>query len=371
MAKKKGKTGPKDDPQGELMFDTMPGADKPRAEDGKGFEVDLNFDTPTEDEEVFPNEEGAQIEEAEEEVSARDETDNEEVQEEDTAEIETQAEEQTDDSSEDVVEEALATEDERTARSDDGGDEEEVLEEPVKSKAPMVPKSRLDEVLAKNKAMQKRINAIEEAEASQQKDAPQYEFTEKEQQYQQLVLDGEATQASALRNEIRQAEREQVMFDVQQQMGQTVQQDRAAQELQKKAIEIESTFPILDQNSTNFDEALTQEVMELRDAFMVQGYEAADSLAKATEYTLAAKRPDLLQGSDDSPLQDNVTQLKQKKQKSTVKKKIGAAKAQPPSMKGQGAGERGDKPVDVDVLSDDEFGALPEDTLRRMRGDFG
>ncbi len=371
MAKKKGKAGPKDDPQGELMFDTMPGADKPRAEDGKGFEVDLNFDTPTEDEEVFPNEEGAQIEEAEEEVSARDETDNEEVQEEDTTEIETQAEEQTEDSSEDVVEEALATEDEGTARSDDGGDEEEVLQETVKSKAPMVPKSRLDEVLAKNKAMQKKINAIEEAETKNNADAPQYDFDSRETEYQQLLLDGEMNQAAVVRNEIRKAEREQVMFDVQQQMGQTVQKDRAAQELQKKATEIESTFPILDQNSANFDEALTQEVMDLRDAFIVQGYEAADSLAKATEYTLAAKRPDLLRTTDDSSSGDNVTQIKQKKQKTNVKKKIGAAKAQPPSMKGQGAGERGDKPVDIDVLSDSEFGALPEDTLRRMRGDFG
>ena len=54
-----------------------------------------------------------------------------------------------------------------------------------------------------------------------------------------------------------------------------------------------------------------------------------------------------------------------------VKKKVAAAKSQPPAMKGEGAGERGEKPVDRDVLSDDEFMALPEETLRRMRGDFG
>ena len=71
-------------------------------------------------------------------------------------------------------------------------------------------------------------------------------------------------------------------------------QNQEAQELQAKAQEIEQTFPILDQNSTNYDEGLTKEVMELRDAFMVQGYGAADSLARATEYTLAAKRPELL-----------------------------------------------------------------------------
>ena len=64
-------------------------------------------------------------------------------------------------------------------------------------------------------------------------------------------------------------------------------------------------------------------------------------------------------------------QLQERRQKTTVKKKVAAAKSQPPNMKGEGAGDRGDKPVNLDVLSDDEFMALPEETLRRMRGDFG
>ena len=37
-------------------------------------------------------------------------------------------------------------------------------------------------------------------------------------------------------------------------------------------------------------------------------------------------------------------------------------------MKGESAKNK--KIVDINVLSDDEFGALPEETLRRMRGDF-
>ena len=40
-------------------------------------------------------------------------------------------------------------------------------------------------------------------------------------------------------------------------------------------------------------------------------------------------------------------------------------------MKGEGTSKRGDKVADINVLSDDEFGALPDDTLKRMRGDFG
>ena len=60
--------------------------------------------------------------------------------------------------------------------------------------------------------------------------------------------------------------------------------------------------------------------------------------------------------------------MQNKKQKATVRKKVEAAQAQPPAMKGESAKNK--KVVDINVMSDDEFGALPEDTLRRLRGDF-
>ncbi len=371
MAKKK--VNPNDDVQGDVVYDRMPGADAITKEDAEGFNVDMNFETVSEDE-------GVTDEEAEtpQEDTLGDETNLETSPEELEAKEQGETEPEAEDSSEDVVEETMADADADATRSDDGGVEEEVAEEAVakKDKAPMVPKSRLDEVLAKNKKMQKRINEIEQAEAAAKAEAPQYDFASKEQEYQQLLLDGEMNQAAVVRNEIRTAEKEAMMFEVQQQMGQTVQQNQEAQELQAKAQEIEQTFPILDQNSTTYDEGLTQEVMDLRDAFIVQGYGAADSLARATEYTLAAKRPELLSTAGDSSLQGNenvVTQeqVQERRQKTTVKKKVAAAKSQPPAMKGEGAGERGEKSVDIDVLSDDEFMALPEETLRRMRGDFG
>ena len=60
--------------------------------------------------------------------------------------------------------------------------------------------------------------------------------------------------------------------------------------------------------------------------------------------------------------------VQEKKAKATVKKKVEASQAQPPAMKGESAKNK--KVVDINTLSDDEFGALPEETLRRMRGDF-
>jgi len=338
----------------ELVFDGMPGADAKTEEDVKPFEVDMNF------------------EDTEEKV--------EEVEEEETTEEEPATEEATEEVAEEQVEEPVAQETESQPEeteqegvpTDDGQPVETVAEEPEveEPKAPMVPKSRLDEVLAKNKEMQKRLQTLE-SETKEEDTTPKYDFVAREKEYQELVLDGETDRAAQLREEIRAAEREQMMSEMQSKMGQTVQQDREAHELNKKANEIMEVFPVFDQKSKQFDERLANEVMELRDAFIFQGYGAADSLAKATEITLIRSKPELLEvetagTTDAAPTLNKVVQ--EKKKQANVSKKVAASQSQPPQMKGESTQNK--KIVDINVLSDDEFGALPEETLRRMRGDF-
>ena len=338
----------------ELVFDGMPGADAKTEEDVKPFEVDMNF------------------EDTEEKV--------EEVEEEETTEEEPATEETTEEVAEEQVEEPVAQETESQSEeaeqesvpTDDGQPVETVAEEPEveEPKAPMVPKSRLDEVLAKNKEMQKRLQTLE-SETKEEDTTPKYDFVAREKEYQELVLDGETDRAAQLREEIRSAEREQMMSEMQSKMGQTGQQDREAHELNKKANEIMEVFPVFDQKSKQFDERLANEVMELRDAFIFQGYGAADSLAKATEITLIRSKPELLEvetagTTDAAPTLNKVVQ--EKKKQANVSKKVAASQSQPPQMKGESTQNK--KIVDINVLSDDEFGALPEETLRRMRGDF-
>jgi hypothetical protein len=339
----------------DIVMDGMPGADQKTTEDVEPFQVDLNFgdETPTEDAEESEEEE-VEFPTEEEVVEVEEETADEEEQD---SEDEVTAEEETPDAEQEIVDELVETEEEP----------EKPVEPP---KSPMVPKSRLDEVLAKNKKMQKQLDDIQQKEAEVQAEAPQYDFDGKEVEYQQLILDGDSTSAVALRTEMRAAEKEQVMFEMQQQMGQTVQQSQAAQDLQEKAKEIEATFSVLNENHEDFDKEITTEVMELRDAFIVQGYEPADSLAKATEYTLAVKRPELLNGVEDSTTKQNKAVV-QNRQRTAVKKKLEASKSQPPKLQGEGTAKRGDKVADLNILSDEEFGALPEETLKRMRGDFG
>ena len=348
--------------QMDIEFKGMPGADLVSEEEAKSFQVNLNFDEVEEEAPPVEEETAEAPVEAAEEAPEPDPEPEPEPEPAPEVQVEAEAEPEAELEAEPEVETQVEAEAEV--------EPVEVEEKPKKPKAPMVPKSRLDEVLAKNKQMQKQIAEHDKQQADQQAQAPKYDFDVKEQEYQQLVLDGETKKATALRGEIRAAEREHLMFEVQQQTGQTVQRDREAQELSTKAQEIEETFPILNENSEQFNRELAEEVRDLRDAFMVQGFTAADSLAKATEYTLAAKQPELLQPAEDNA--KNVTKLAAvSRQKTGVKKKMEASKSQPPALKGESTSQRGDKAPDINVLSDEEFSALPEETLRRMRGDFG
>ena len=362
MAKKDNTTETED-----LVFNGMPGADAKTEEDVAPFQVDMNFEEEEKEEEETQDEqteEEASTEEATEEVA---ETEEEEVAVEEPEA--TTEEEPTEELPADDEQPVESVEEDEVEPAPEAAEVEETVEE--EPKAPMVPKSRLDEVLAKNKEMQKKLQDIEKQETSEENKLPEFDFVGKEKEYQELVLDGEVEKAAILRNEIRTAERDQLMSEMQSKMGQTVQQDREQHELQQKANEIMEVFPIFDEKSKSFDEKLTQEVMELRHAFIYQGYGAADSLAKATEVTLLSKKPELLQVSDEpeaDPAPTLTKAVQEKKQKANVKKKVEASQAQPPAMKGDGAKES--KVVNINTLSDDEFGALPEETLRRLRGDF-
>ena len=67
---------------------------------------------------------------------------------------------------------------------------------------------------------------------------------------------------------------------------QTVNQDRQITALQQAAAAMEETYPVFDRNSESFNEEYTKQVVELRNAFITQGYEAVDALGKAVKYVV-------------------------------------------------------------------------------------
>jgi len=334
-----------------LIMDVWPGADPISEEDAKPFEVDLNFDTP-DDEVEFPKEDEI------EEISETELTTTPEEMEEKAGE----QEETTTDPDEEVgEEETVVAEGEVDTQESIPTDERNVVEPQVGTKEPMIPKSRFDEVLAKQKALQKKLEEATAPAIEAITEAPEYDFDAKEIQYQDHILNGEPEKATALRADMRKAEREQMIFEMQNRMGQTVQKNQEALELEAKAQQIALTHPQLDETSATYDQNLTQEVLELRDAFIVQGFTGADALDRAAKYVVGSTNP-----ISTPKTENNVTETKRKV--ANVQKKLDAAESQPPAMKGQNKTE---KKIDLNVLSTEEFDALPAETLRRMRGDFG
>ena len=94
---------------------------------------------------------------------------------------------------------------------------------------------------------------------------------------------------------------------------------------------------------------------------MTQGYMGAEALQKAVDL--------LMPKVQESP-KENIVQKKvvEKKKVANTKKKVEAADSQPPTMKGK---NKVDKKIEIDNMSVEEFDAIPAETLRRMRGDFG
>lgn len=344
MAKTKKTETPTDDT---IVMDVMPGADPITEEDAAPFAVDMNFDTPTEGEEIE--------EESETELTTTPE------------EMEAKAgeqEETTEPAEGEVAEEkTVVAESESDTQEPVPTDEGQVIEPEVETKAPMVPKSRLDEVLAKQKALQKKLDLVQ-AEKAVAPEAPSFDFVSKEAEYQDLVLNAETEKAVALRSEIRQAEKAQMMHEVRQEMGSTVQQNQDLKDLQVKALELEAKHEVLNENSETFSPELQQEVIELRDAFITQGYVPVDALTKATNYVMGANAP-------VAPAPESVNTAVEQKQKATVARKVQASQSQPPSLKGEGVNAKKENKIDLTKLSSEEFDALPAETLRRMRGDFG
>jgi hypothetical protein len=332
-----------DDMEDKLQFERMPGADA-LEEREEGFS--LNFGLDDADEEPVAE----APEEAEEEV------------EETTAEVEEADEE---------VEEVAEQPEEEVAEL------EEEPEPKPKAKGQTVPKSRMDEVIAERNELRREMEALREAQKPAAPAAPAYDFEGKEKQYQELILDGEAEKATALRTEINQKTRETLSAELAQEVETTITRKNEETALQLAADKLQADFPQFNEDSSDYNEALTQEVIDLRDAFIIKGERPVDAMAKASDFVI--RNHDL---SAPAPEEETSTGLAGKaapakksvdevsKKRAEVAKKLDAASKQPPELPGESSSSHGEKAVDISTLSEEEFNALPEATLKRLRGDI-
>lgn len=232
-------------------------------------------------------------------------------------------------------------------------------------KQPMVPKSRLDEVLQKNKDLNAQLEIERKAKASRQpepdKDAKEFDFDTKETEYMKLVMEGETAKALAVRKEIRAAEQAQILKQTDKVSG----EDDEAKALAKAAMVVEENFPQFVKGHAEYNEEATKVVLRMRDGLIATGSNAVEALNEAVDFAVRKFGFDKdLEVKDDK----KVVNLDEKRQKE-VEKKIAAQKKQPPEVKSEGQGKREEK-NEIAEMSDEEFDALPASAKARLRGDY-
>lgn len=266
--------------------------------------------------------------------------------------------------------------DEPVVASDDGDDADADVEAQGEADAEAqgddanepvhIPKSRFDEVNERRKRAEEENQRLkQQLEAKQAPAEPEpdpYDFDKAESEYQELLLDGETDKALALRKEIRAEERRQLELELRATVSESANVSKAAIEFEQVAEEAAEIYEVYNTESQNYDQALVDETLELKDAYVGTGkFSHAQALEKAVnikalEYGLA------------KPAQPERQGLAAKTP--DVATKASASKQQPPSVKTQNSGKREMEQPSIGQMSDKEFASLPESAKRRLRGDF-
>ena len=244
-------------------------------------------------------------------------------------------------------------------------DEDESVDEAVEAKKHMIPKRRLDDVVAKQrKAEQESAELRKElAEALAKAQAiPAVDIRALSKQRNEAVLDGDLDKAAEID--------EQIHASTQQAKSEPIDMEalearvEAKMELKSTLASVFKEYPQLDTDSDSFDEDLNAEALVFQSAYLNQGYLPAEAVRRAANAAIRVVRPELLTEKAEP-------KAAVKSRKTNVKGNVEASNAQPPKMnQGESGGKTSSEMVDITKLTDEEFDALPEATRARMRGDL-
>jgi len=244
-------------------------------------------------------------------------------------------------------------------------DEDESVDEAVEAKKHMIPKRRLDDVVAKQrKAEQESAELRKElAEAlAKAKAIPAIDIRALSKQRNEAVLDGDLDKAAEID--------EQIHASTQQGKAESIDMEalearvEAKMELKSTLASVFEEYPQLDTDSDSFDEDLNAEALVFQSAYLNQGYLPAEAVRRAANAAIRVVRPELLTATE-------APKVAAKARTTNVKGNVDASNAQPPKMnQGESGGKTSSEMIDITKLTDEEFDALPEATRARMRGDL-
>ena len=240
--------------------------------------------------------------------------------------------------------------------------EDEVVEE---AKKHMIPKRRLDDVVAKQRKAEQEAAELrkELAEALAKAQAiPAIDVRALSKQRNEAVLDGDLDKAAEIDEQLHAATQQTASEPID--MDALEARVEAKMELKSTLTSVFKEYPQLDTDSDVFDEDLNAEALVFQSAYLNQGYLPAEAVRRAANAAVRVVRPELLTETVEP-------KAAVKTRKTNVKGNVEASNAQPPKMnQGESGGKTSSEMVDITKLTDEEFDALPEATRARMRGDL-
>jgi hypothetical protein len=277
---------------------------------------------------------------------------------------------------EEVKEEPVQSDDADEVDTDDEGGEEDVPEggaadDPAEAEPdPRIPKDRFDEVNERMKAAEEKVKQLEQQldvtieDKTPEPEPEPYDYAAKDQEAMDALLEGDAKRYGEIQAEIRQAARDEAVWETKKLVAEGDDQVRESLTFEEAAAKIEEDYPQFTEGSEVFDQAAYDELMDLYVGYAQSGrYTRVDAMRRAADK--AVKIHGLSKADEPAPETppDNVVDIKP-----DVAAKARIAEKQPPK-KQSGGHEQEEPRVDVSSMPDEQFKALPESTKRRLRGD--
>lgn len=193
-----------------------------------------------------------------------------------------------------------------------------------------------------------------------------------EKEHTRLLSDGEIDKAAALMQQIRHTERH--IAEARSDMKIQAAEIRATERVRyNTALErVEAAFPTLNPDHDDFDEALSDEVIDLMEAYKLKGYTPTVSLQKAVKALVEPRTAKQELATSVAPRVSDKDVAAERKA-AAVEKVRGAVAKTPARLHGTGVdSERMGSSLsaqDVMKMTQSEFAKLSPEVLARLRGD--
>lgn len=259
------------------------------------------------------------------------------------------------------------SEEERAEREEK---EKAAADEAEKVKRIRIPKSRVDEMVGKERAkveiLQKKLDealsAVKNKEVSSDVRIIQNRIDQLEEEMEGFRADGKKAELVAARHELRDLQDVLIEHRINERAGQAKEAAKTEFKYDVLVEQIEKDFPELNPDHEDYDDEKAGEVLELRDGFAKNGVPAYEALRRAMKYVMGDRQAD-----------KTVARADDRAEKARGKA-LDASKKQPANLKGAGfdsdkAGGGTGEARNVLKMDQKEFAKLSEEQRRSMRGD--